>query len=894
MVLATQTPMAVDSEPASGLYAAELESTLRSLWMDVVRRRAPDVAEALTANQTPEIPGGDRAIPYLQALNIWFQLQKVVNENATIRERRSIETAEGPAAVQGSFAAAMESCRSRGISAKQIEETAKTLLIGPTLTAHPTEAKRITVLEIHRRIYLNLIALETQRWTPREREAYLSDIRNEIELLWMTGELRLARPSLTDEIGWGLQFFRDSLFNAAPQMLERLNIALKTVSADSQEVSPCLKFHSWIGGDRDGNPNVTAASTQEALDRSRHAVLVKHRESLIEAAARLSISSTIVPLRDSARVALQAIIATVGSVGEFDERNPGEVFRQALTAVLQRVSALMGEGNVRPYPHVADFIRDLAAIEGALADIGAGDLSNRYVRPIRWRAQIFGFRTFSLDIRQNTTVTTDALAAIWAQDETQPAPRYGTPEWSERVRAELSQEAMREVDVAKLPDTAQDLFVLFTMIHDSRLSADPNALGPFVLSMTRSSDDLLGVFLLARYAGMGSETIELQVVPLFETIDDLRAAPAILKSLLAVPIARRSLKSFGDRIEIMLGYSDSNKDGGFLCSVWELEKAQRKIFNTLAELGFKPCFFHGRGGSVSRGGLPTADAIAAQPSGSIAGQMRLTDQGEVVSSKYANRGTALNQLELLASSVLAHSLEDDASHLSPEIDDALEALSGISQTAYDGLLNKPGFIDYFQEASPVEELASLKIGSRPAKRFGAASLDDLRAIPWVFAWSQNRHLITGWYGFGTAVDSFCKFRGEAGTALLQSMFDECRLFRLMVDEVEKSLFQADMEIASSYASLVRDAETRQSIFGAISSEFQRSRRAVLLLNGDREIGVRFHDLYLRFNSDRPYLDRIQALQVDLLRETRKPSGQTLSIPLLQSMNCIAAGLGWTG
>lgn len=894
MQLATQTSMTVDSEPAKGFYAAELESTLRTLWLDVVRRRAPDVAQALTAGKAPDIPGNDRAIPYLQALNIWFQLQKIVNENATIRERRTVETANGPAAVQGSFAAVLEDCRSRDIGPERIEETAKGLLIGPTLTAHPTEAKRITVLEIHRRIYLNLIALETQRWTPREREAYLSDIRNEIELLWMTGELRLERPSLTDEIGWGLQFFRDSLFNAAPQMLERLNIALEALSPDTKEASPCLKFHSWIGGDRDGNPNVTATSTREALERSKDAALEKHRASLIEAAARLSISSTIVPLCSNAREALQAIIASADTIGAYDARNPGEIFRQALTAVQQRVSAIGTESDIRPYPHIGDFIEDLKVIEGALGEIGADDLSHRYVRPIRWRAEIFGFRTYSLDIRQNTTVTTNALAAIWSHDDSKPAPDYGTPEWSEHLQTELSQETLSRVDVDTLPDTAQDLFALFKMINDSRLSADPHALGPFVLSMTRSSDDLLGVFLLARYAGMGPETIELQVVPLFETIDDLRAAPAILKSLLAVPLARRSLKSFGDRIEIMLGYSDSNKDGGFLCSVWELEKAQRKIFNTLAELGFKPCFFHGRGGSVSRGGLPTADAIAAQPAGSIAGQMRLTDQGEVVSSKYANRGTALNQLELLASSVLAHSLQEETSHLSPEIDDALEALSGISQTAYDGLLNKPGFIDYFQEASPVEELASLKIGSRPAKRFGASSLDDLRAIPWVFAWSQNRHLITGWYGFGTAVDSFCKFRGEAGEALLRSMSEECRLFRLMVDEVEKSLFQADMEIASSYASLVRDAETRRSIFGAISSEFESSRKAVLLLNGGQAIGERFPDLYQRFNADRPYLDRIQALQVDLLRETRKPSGQTLSIPLLQSMNCIAAGLGWTG
>jgi phosphoenolpyruvate carboxylase len=384
------------------------------------------------------------------------------------------------------------------------------------------------------------------------------------------------------------------------------------------------------------------------------------------------------------------------------------------------------------------------------------------------------------------------------------------------------------------------------------------------------------------------------VVPLVETIGDLRAAPGILNSLLDVPFARRSLKSSDNRIEVMLGYSDSNKDGGFLCSTWELEKAPRLITRTLAAHRRKPVFFHGRGGSVSRGGAPAERAIAAQPAGTIAGRMRITEQGEVVSSKYANRGTALHQLELMASSVLRHSLQEDTPPVNPEHDDAFEALAGMSQAAYSNLLNAPGFLDYFQQASPVEELAMLKIGSRPARRFGAGSLDDLRAIPWVFAWSQNRHMITGWYGFGSAVASFRKFRGRRGETVLQDMFSNSPLFRLVVDEVEKTLLQSDMEIAANYATLVQDAEIRERIFGAIRKEYQLAREAILFLTGDSSLASRFPRLRTRFGRVETMLREIHKTQVRLLREERARKSTTVPVPLMQSMNCVAAGLGWTG
>ncbi len=869
-----------DPEIGGTGYADGLRAELEQLLRNVMARRAGHVALWLDQAGSRVIPTGRDATPYLQALNIWFQLLKIVDENDEVRQRRKTESSEGAAAVKGTFAAALAATNH---DLNSFTKAASTLSVGPTITAHPTEAKRVTVLEIHRRIYRSLVSLETQRWTPRERDEILSNIEGEIDLLWMTGELRLERPSLRDEIEWGLQFFRDSIFDAVPQVLDQFERAALDAFGSVPVTPTCIKFHSWIGGDRDGNPNVTTDMTELALARGRAAAVSVYREHLQIAAARLSISDRIRQLPEAHRATLQTIIKSGTATG----RNPNELFRQVISAIDQRLA----EGS---YVHIRDFIADLGAIDAALVSIDAEQLARRYIRPVRWRAGVFGLRTVTLDVRQNSAVTTDVLAEIWNL-RSNPAPEYGTTEWSDRLRQELSNPALPHVAAARLGPVSAELLKLLQLMRGARKEPDPEAIGPFILSMTRSTDDLLAVYLLARYAGFGAETLDIRVVPLFETIDDLRAAPAILLALLDVPIARRSIKATGRMVEIMLGYSDSNKDGGFLCSTWELDRAQRKITRALASRDFAPAFFHGRGGSVSRGGAPTGRAIAAQPAGTNSGHLRLTEQGEVVSAKYTNRGTAAAQLELLAASVLTHSGKVSDTPVEPEFEDALNALSGLSQTTYSTLLNTPGFIDYFQQASPVEELAMLKIGSRPARRFGAATLADLRAIPWVFAWSQNRHQITGWYGFGTAIACFRRIRGVRGDEVLAEMFQQSNLFRLIVDEVEKSLFLTDMKIAAQYASLVETADTRDRIFSLIDAEFALACDGIEFLTGSNDIAARFPNLRQRFNRIRENIDRINALQVTLLRDARrKDNDGSASIPLLQSMHSISAGLGWTG
>ena len=496
-----------------------------------------------------------------------------------------------------------------------------------------------------------------------------------------------------------------------------------------------------------------------------------------------------------------------------------------------------------------------------------------------------------MDVRQNSTVTTAVLAELWSL--TGPAPAYGTSDWSRRLREDLSRPDLTHADRTRLSPEARELLDLLALMRQARMSADPEAIGPFILSMTRTADDILGVYLLARHAGFGAEKLDLQVVPLFETIDDLRRAPEVFDAVLAVPLAERSLRSRDGTVEVMLGYSDSNKDGGFLCSTWELDKAQRRLTQSLARHRLRPVFFHGRGGSVSRGGAPTGRAIAAQPVGTVQGRLRITEQGEVVSSKYANRGTAQSQLELLASSVLSHLPVRVQPAADPEHIDTLEALAGLSQTAYVSLLGMPGFLDYFQQASPVEELAMLKIGSRPARRFGARSLGDLRAIPWVFAWSQNRHMITGWYGFGSAIAAFRQVRGATADRLLSDMFARHSLFRLMVDEVEKSLMLADMDIAAAYAGLVEDTAIRAPILSRIQAEHSAALASLRDITGNA-LGLRFPRMQARCEDLRPQLDRLNRLQIGLLRQARSRSVPGTTVPLMQSMTCIASGLGWTG
>jgi phosphoenolpyruvate carboxylase len=452
------------------------------------------------------------------------------------------------------------------------------------------------------------------------------------------------------------------------------------------------------------------------------------------------------------------------------------------------------------------------------------------------------------------------------------------------------------------PETRETLDT-FRVIAELRQTIDREAFGALILSMTHSATDVLGVYLLAKEAGLftdsaGMEGCTLPVVPLLETIPDLRRAPTILRELLSVPVVQRSLARQRKVQEVMVGYSDSNKDGGYFAANWELAKAQRQMVRVGQEFGVSISFFHGRGGSVSRGGVPTSRAIEATPAGTIRGMFRLTDQGEVVSLKYANRGTALFQTELLGASVLNHVLlSQQAAEKLPlhEYEEAMEALSGTSWTAYRKLMERPDMLAYLQGSSPLEELSMLNIGSRPARRTQAQTLSDLRAIPWVFAWTQNRHMVTSWYGVGSGIRAFLDVRGERGLELLQRMFKEYPLFRIVMDEVERALCQVDLDIAREYANLVPEQSTREEVFQQIVHEYQLTAEMLKSVSGESVLGERFPQFMRRLSRRLETLNHVSREQVQLLRQLREgQGGSDVREALLTSINCAAAGLGWTG
>lgn len=895
-------------ESRSLSFREDVRSLLFRLLLSVVSAREPFLAAVLNGDEPLDRLDKQQRICALQATGIWFQLVAIANELLAMRARRELEQVGGADEIVGSFSNVVGEIAAAGYPAEAVQTVLDQLSIGPTMTAHPTEAKRVTVLEIHRRIYRKLTELEQHRWAPRERDQHIADLTSEIELLWMSGELRLERPSVEREIAWGLHFFREVIFEATPRIYDTAQEALARHYPDyNLKVPSFLQFASWIGGDRDGNPNVTAETTAYALDACRQAIIGWYIQQVRRLVTVLSVSANVVDIPEAFGQALERLLRATSSASAISARNPGEPLRQFAAAMLERLRAMRSESLAEPYARADAFRADLIGLENALVKLGGATVARRLVRPLRQQVESFGFRTVALDIRQNSTVVNRVLAELFKLAAGAEAPEPESPQWGARIRAGLQSGERPAFEREALSDEARELIDLFEVIREA--SADPSggAIGAFILSMTRSSDDLLAVYLIAQYCGLatasdGSGTLNLRVVPLFETIADLRAAPDILDQLLGLSIVRRSVREFGSRQEVMLGYSDSNKDGGFLASNWELSKAQRRITALGHKRKVKISFFHGRGGSVSRGGAPTGRAIAAQPAGTIDGVMRVTEQGEVVSSKFANRGTGLYQLEILAASVFAHSVKSpNESELKdiPEFNEALEALTGMSQASYSGLIREPGFIDYFNQASPVEELSLLKIGSRPARRFGARDISDLRAIPWVFAWSQNRHLITNWYGIGSALNAFVTVRGEAGLDLLRQMFERSRFFRLIIDEVDKGLYQSDMEIGGLYASLVQDREAGERIYRKIAAEYELTCRMIGQVNGGLALSERFPAFKRHFDQTRPQMDAIHRLQVQLLREVRSQDGKGASPKravnaLLLSINCISAGLGWTG
>ncbi len=914
-------PTRLDTEPPpaviGGISAKEASDLLFQLLLEVVRRHQPEIELALLGGADISGFSPDQMARALQAQGILFQLLAIAEQNAAMRRRRHIERTRGRAALRGTFDHVLAEAASEGIAPEEIQTLLSGLRIRPVITAHPTESKRVTVLEKYRKIYLLLRELEQSRWTERERTALIGDLRDQIELVWMTGELHLEKPTVQHEVSRGLHFFDEALFDKAPEMLALIDAALERYyPGQNFELPPFFQFGSWIGGDRDGNPSVTTRVTGWTLRQNALAALRHYSTRITDLARALSITERALPVPPDFQAELARALGGSGEAGAITKRNPGEPYRQYLSIVLRKLDATIARaqgmdigGPGAPYLSADELIQDLRVIEQALQQANSPSIAADLVRPVRRAVEMFRFSTVRLDLRENTTKTSAALQALWwatAGHGDDSPPELGSREWRAWLLRALARPLTGPHLIPELPAEATELIDMFAQAAATRREADRDAFGSFILSMTRSVDDILGAYVLAKEGGAfldaaGTEICALPIVPLFETIGDLRAAPTIMREALSVPLIRRSTHWQGNVQEVMIGYSDSNKDGGFVASNWELAKAQSQLTKVGAEMGTAIAFFHGRGGSVSRGGAPTGRAIAAQPAGSIRGRFRVTEQGEVVSYKYANKGTALYQMELLAASVFEHALKserEEALRPKREFDDILEALSGASRATYTGLVSHPGLVQYFQAASPLEEISLLNIGSRPARRFGAQSLADLRAIPWVFAWAQNRHIITGWYGVGSAIHSLLQVRGQQGEALLPHLFKDSRLFRLIVDEVEKTLLLVDLDIARDYASLVPDEGVRDLIFAMIEQELALTREMVLKVSGGSEIAERFPEYRRALAQRLPTINEVNREQVELLRRFRGAESEAerdaFKSALLLSINTVAAGLGATG
>jgi phosphoenolpyruvate carboxylase len=897
------------------LDGEETADLLFELLAGVVQRKHPEVAAALRGKPEPGV-APESLSRVFQAHGIWFQLLSIVEQHTAMRLRRQTERVRGEAAVESTFANAVSEAAKAGIDGKEVRSRLASIRIRPVITAHPTEAKRVTVLEKHRCIYLLLVELERQRRTERERAGIIDRLRDEIALLWMTGEVRREKPTVDQEVAWGLHFFQETLLDGVPELLKKLDRTLSEHYPGEQFIlAPFFQFGSWIGGDRDGNPFVTNNVTRRALSQYALVSLRHYEQHFAALLQRISIAQWAMPPSQAFAAALNAALAKSPEGEMIAKRNSGEPYRQFVFAILRKLQVTIARSmagqaaDATSYASADELIADLRVIEDALAEGGAPEIAKDVVRPLRWAVEVFRFRTARLDLRDNTIRLTQTLQAFWharTGRKGETPPDTNSAGWKDWIIAELARPLPPSRPPLDLPVEARELLGMFELATLKRGNCDHEAFGSFILSMTRSAADVLGAYLLAKEAGLfldsaGVEVCSLQVVPLFETIADLRAAPSIMRELLSIPLIRRSAKAQGGVQEVMIGYSDSNKDGGFFPANWELAKAQARLAKIGLECGVPIGFFHGRGGSVSRGGAPTAQAIAAQPPGSIRGSFRVTEQGEVVSFKYANRGTAAFQMEVIGASVLRHVLLSEREQaLVPlaEFDEAMEALSGAAYAAYAQFISHPDLLEYFQAASPLEEISLLNIGSRPARRFGARSLGDLRAIPFVFAWSQNRHAVTGWYGVGSGIASFVDVRKERGEAFLRRMFAESRLFRLILGEVEKTLCLVDMKIAREYAGLFADTAKREAIFSRIEQEFALTCEMILRVTQEREIGERFPNYRARLAHRLPVINQVNRAQVELLRRFRACRGEqereSFKVNLLLSINCIASGLGATG
>ncbi|MBP6107150.1 MAG: phosphoenolpyruvate carboxylase [Steroidobacteraceae bacterium] len=861
------------------------------------RRELERILDGLSREQTMIVA---------RAFSYFSHLANLAEDLHNSRRKRQSDIAGDPPA-DGSLARALDRVAAAGVSLDSLAGFFRDGEVVPVLTAHPTEVQRKSVRDLEMQIEQLLQARERTRLTPQEQAANDESIRSAVLALWQTRMLRLEKLDVLDEVANGLSFFEQTFLPEVPLLYGALEDELHRRYPDAtlSELPSFLRIGSWIGGDRDGNPFVTADVLERALRMQSSRVFEYYLEQLHVLGAELSMTTLVTGVSEE-------LNALADRSPDKSPHRRDEPYRRALTGLYARVAATARDldmheplrhaiGAAPPYAQVAEFAADLEIIRRSLEAHDSALLARGRLRRLRRAVDVFGFHLAAVDLRQNSDVHQRVVSELFGA--ARPDVDYSSLDEAERVRvlaAELvTPRLLSSPYLDYSAETCSELAILQAAAQMHRrygAACIPN----YVISKCDGASDVLEVVLLLREAGLYRPTdahLSCNVIPLFETIADLRNAAGAMDALLSIPVYSRMLASRGKAQEVMLGYSDSNKDGGYLTSRWELFKAQVALVATFRQHGIRMRLFHGRGGSVGRGGGPTYEAILAQPRDTVQGQIRVTEQGEVIGAKYSNAEVGRRNLEVLAAATLEATLLGGAGR-APQSRylEALEKLSARAYEAYRQLVYEtPGFENYFWESTVISEIAELNIGSRPASRNQTRSIETLRAIPWVFSWAQCRLMLPGWYGFGSAADAWLQEHGDDGLGLLQEMHREWPFFASVMSNMEMVLSKADIAIASRYADLVTDPGLRTTIFGRIRKELESTRSALLRIMGTGELLAGNPQLARSIKYRFPYLDPLNHIQVELLRRYRagdKDERSRRGIHL--TINGIAAGLRNSG
>jgi phosphoenolpyruvate carboxylase len=906
-----------------GAAAFDLIEQIRKL--SVAFRRDEDHTADKALKKLLKGLSGDQTVSVIRAFTYFSHLANLAEDRHHIR-RREVHERVGDTQ-EGSIEVALARLRWAGITPKTISQTLAKSHVSPVLTAYPTEVQRKSILDAERDIAQLLTARDDikmrslaagggkdalkDKLSAKELSANELQLRARVMQLWQTRLLRYSKLTVMDEIENSLSYYESTFLREIPKLYAELEQSL-----GNQPVHSFLRMGQWIGGDRDGNPNVSAQTLQYALRRQAEMVLRFYLTEVHFLGAELSMSSILVPLSEVMK-------ALAEQSPDTNEHRKDEPYRRALTGVYARLAAnlkdMTGGDAARhavapqnPYKRAEDFLLDLRTIQASLQDNHGEALVSQRLHPLIRAVEVFGFHLATVDLRQSSDKHEEVVAELLAvaRLESNYSSLDEQAKRSLLVKLLSDSRPLRVLDATYSEHTRGEL-AIFEAAKAMRLRYGHHAIRHYIISHTETVSDLLEVLLLQKEVGLMKGTLDkkathdLIVVPLFETIEDLRNAAPIMREFYALTGMVQQVQRSGGEQDIMLGYSDSNKDGGIFTSNWELYRAEIALVELFDELaashGITLRMFHGRGGTVGRGGGPSYQAILAQPPGTVRGQIRLTEQGEVIGSKYANPEIGRRNLETLVAATLEATLLQPTKSASAKFLETASSLSLSSMAAYRALVYEtPGFTDYFFQSTPLREIAELNLGSRPASRKASQKIEDLRAIPWGFSWGQCRLTLPGWYGFGSAVHAFLHTdqspaESKKQLALLQKMVKDWPFFRTLLSNIDMVLAKSDLALASRYAELVTDATLRKKIFNRIETEWHLTVTALQLITGDKQRLTNNAALQRSIRHRFPYIDPLHHLQVELVRRYRAgKSDERVQRGIHISINGIAAGLRNTG